>query len=100
MLGTEPPEVLSYGCGVGRMPEYLQDVRAVGTAGRSAGRWLGGVGDVGLALCRLELMAAAVVGVGVGERREWGVGEGMGVRAFVPEWHLARARERELERER
>lgn len=98
MLGTEPPEALTYGCGVGRLPEHLQDVRAVGTAGRSAGRWLGGVGDVGLALCRLELMAAAVVVAG--ERREWVVGEGMGVRAFVPEWHLARARERELERER
>lgn len=97
MLGTEPPEALAYGCGVGQLPEYSQDVKAVGTTGRSAGRWLGGVGNVGLALCRLELMAAATA---VGERREWGVGEGMGVRAFVPEWHVARAREREEERGR
>lgn len=98
MLGTEPPETLAYGCGGGQLPEYSQDVRAVGTVGRSAGRWLGGVGNVGLALCRLELMAAATGTVG--ETREWGVGEGMGVRAFVPEWHVARAREREAERGR
>jgi len=61
-------------------------------AGRSAGRWAAGVGNVGLALCRLEVM----VGEGVaGEFKvvgEDGDEEGgeVRVKAFVPSWHLNR----------
>ncbi|KAI9859853.1 MAG: mRNA-decapping enzyme subunit 2 [Vezdaea acicularis] len=74
------------------------DIKLVGSGprGRSVGRWLGGVGNVGLALCRLEAMTGKgaergrfVVGAGVGDREEGGVG----VRAFVPAWHAERERE-------
>ncbi|KAK0389334.1 hypothetical protein NLU13_2909 [Sarocladium strictum] len=66
--------------------------------GRSAGKWLRGVGNVGLALCRLETMTDMVL---PGETAaggysaedefilEWGeedVEEAVKIKAFVPEW--------------
>ncbi len=57
-------------------------------SGRSAGRWVVGVGNVGLALCRLEVMVGEGGGGG-GEFkvvREEGEGE-VRVKAFVPSWH-------------
>ena len=75
----------------------------VGKKGRSAGKWLRGVGNVGLALCRLEIMTDVVLPgestggmafdaadefvVGLGETGE-GEGEGrkVKIKAFVPEW--------------
>lgn len=56
-------------------------------AGRSAGKWVAGVGNVGLALCRLEAMAG--VGGEFKVVREDG-GEEVMVKAFVPGWHLGR----------
>jgi folate-binding protein YgfZ len=69
--------------------------------GRSAGKWLNGVGNLGLALCRLEIMTGMSVG---GEaplggwktddefKLEWGVDgtreDEVRVKAFVPSWHL------------
>jgi mRNA-decapping enzyme subunit 2 len=64
--------------------------------GRSAGKWLGGIGNVGLALCRLEMMTDIVL---TGESTQYSpdqefkissdtngdVGE-VKVRAFVPPW--------------
>ncbi|KAK0623104.1 hypothetical protein B0T14DRAFT_404440, partial [Immersiella caudata] len=75
----------------------------VGKKGRSAGKWLKGMGNVGLALCRLEIMTGlSMLGeqamasgafqegdefvVGVGEREE---GQEVRVKAFVPEWMRA-----------
>lgn len=66
--------------------------------GRSAGKWLRGVGNVGLGLCRLEIMtgtslpgetAAATWDEGSEFVLEWGEEEartGVKVKAFVPEW--------------
>ncbi|KAG9253343.1 uncharacterized protein F5Z01DRAFT_163471 [Emericellopsis atlantica] len=66
--------------------------------GRSAGKWLRGVGNVGLGLCRLEIMtgttlpgetAAATFNPQDEFVLEWGEeGEktGVKVKAFVPEW--------------
>ncbi|KAL2213485.1 Aminomethyltransferase folate-binding domain-containing protein [Sarocladium strictum] len=66
--------------------------------GRSAGKWLRGVGNVGLALCRLETMTDVVL---PGETAaagyspedefilEWGgegVEEAVKIKAFVPDW--------------
>ena len=75
------------------------DIKAEGNGRRSiVGKWLAGVGNVGLALCRLEPM---VMGDGAAERVFWveadgeGNGDGDGgaserrrhrVRAFVPSW--------------
>lgn len=69
--------------------------------GRSAGKWLNGVGNVGLALCRLEIMTNAMPqseGAGYKEgdefKFEWKTEEGaenlVKVKAFVPAWHLSK----------
>jgi len=75
-----------------------------GKRGRSAGKWLKGVGNLGLGLCRIEIMTDTVVQGGTGGYKEgdefkleW-EGEGEGVegskmvkaKAFVPDWHLTR----------
>jgi folate-binding protein YgfZ len=86
-LGVEriPPET-----GIGRWEKK----------GRSAGKFLKGVGNVGLGLCRLEIMTDIVVqGELVGYKPgdefkvEW-EGEEMNelikVKAFVPSWHLTK----------
>ncbi|TQV99532.1 aminomethyl transferase [Cordyceps javanica] len=71
-----------------------------GKRGRSAGKWLKGVGNIGLALCRLEIMTDVVL---PGEQAaatyspddefvlEWGADDGdvknsVKVKAFVPDW--------------
>ena len=61
------------------------DIKAEGNTKRSVGKWLSGIGNVGLALCRLEPM---VMGEGASDRVFW-VGEGdqrQRVKAFVPKW--------------
>jgi folate-binding protein YgfZ len=69
--------------------------------GRSAGKWLRGVGNLGLGLCRLEIMTDVQVqggssGYQEGDefKLEWedeGGGEGtVKVKAFVPPWHLTK----------
>lgn len=66
--------------------------------GRSAGKWLSGVGNVGLGLCRLEIMTDAMVqgeagGYKEGDefKLEWQVegndAQTVKVKAFVPSWH-------------
>ncbi|KAF6842809.1 folate-binding protein YgfZ [Colletotrichum musicola] len=71
-----------------------------GKRGRSAGKWLKGIGNIGLGLCRLEIMTDIVL---PGETAastydpanefllQWGEGEddknnAVKVKAFVPEW--------------
>lgn len=90
--GAAPPQTLQY------TPQTHQqalqapaELRTVGAPGRPAGRWLGGVGNVGLALWRLENALPTEVSIGKGD-------DAVRVRAFVPEWHVARAAERERER--
>ncbi|KAF3928929.1 hypothetical protein AA313_de0205403 [Arthrobotrys entomopaga] len=75
------------------------NIARVNKKARSAGRFLGNVGNVGLALCRLEIMTGLSLGgegasfdaeidefkVDIGG--EEGGGEVVKVRAFVPEWH-------------
>ncbi|PTB64377.1 Aminomethyltransferase folate-binding domain-containing protein [Trichoderma citrinoviride] len=69
-----------------------------GKRGRSAGKWLRGLGNIGLGLCRLEIMtdvvlpgeqAAATFRDGDEFELEWGEEDnksGVKVKAFVPEW--------------
>jgi transferase CAF17, mitochondrial len=103
---SSPPTELKYDSELAERVSQVQipsgaDIKHVGgeeKKARSKGRWIGGVGNVGLALCRLE----DVVGLGpTGEMvegwdgsREWGVAwEGQSekdrdlrLKAFVPEW--------------
>lgn len=68
--------------------------------GRSAGKFLTGVGNVGLGLCRLEIMTDVLVQGEAGRYKEgdefkveWegnGAGEMVKVKAFVPSWHLTK----------
>ncbi|TAQ87411.1 hypothetical protein B7494_g4249 [Chlorociboria aeruginascens] len=70
--------------------------------GRSAGKFLKGVGNIGLGLCRLEIMSEVLVqgeagGYKVGDefKVEWGEdGEKamLKIKAFVPAWHLSQTR--------
>jgi folate-binding protein YgfZ len=103
---SEVPKTLEYvpeqanGLAVENIPVETR-IGRVDKKGRSAGKWLNGVGNLGLALCRLEIMTGMSVG---GEappggwktddefKLEWGV-EGaredeVRVKAFVPNWHL------------
>jgi folate-binding protein YgfZ len=95
------PEVLEYRSGEldGSVIPRETSIGRVEKSGRSAGKWLKGVGNVGLGLCRLEIMTGSQVGGEVGGwkesdefKLEWqveGAGEEMvKVKAFVPSWHL------------
>lgn len=78
--------------------------------GRSTGRWLGGVGTVGLALCRLDnmtyegpLMDRYLWNSDHQFKVAWEPEEGRAggevkVKAFVPEWHRERAEAQNLPR--
>ncbi len=95
-----------------KTPEYKPDLELewppAGTGiarfnkkGRSAGKWIAGVGNIGLGLCRVEIMTDTVVQGEAGSYKEgdefmleW-VGEDRNtrmvkVKAFVPPWHLTR----------
>ncbi|KAJ6261970.1 hypothetical protein Dda_2771 [Drechslerella dactyloides] len=72
------------------------NISRVNKKARSVGKFLGNVGNIGLALCRLEIMTNVSLGEGPGFDPEvdefkvdTDVGEGGEVRlkAFVPEWH-------------
>ncbi|KAI0122606.1 Aminomethyltransferase folate-binding domain-containing protein [Daldinia grandis] len=81
-----------------------------GAKGRSAGTWLRGVGNVGLALCRLQIMTdvelpgETAAGAPFDPTRDefvvkWGVdeegsgGQSVKIKAFVPDWMRERLRE-------
>lgn len=81
------------------------NISRVDKKGRSAGKWLGGVGNIGLALCRLEVMTDTIltsegsqwkpedefkIAWEAGEGSEKGGGE-VKIKAFIPAWHKARA---------
>ena len=107
-----PPELVAYDSGLqlsvsaGEIP-FGADVKGVfeGVKARSKGKWIAGVGNIGLALCRLE----DVVGLGpTGERDEgwnsktqWRLdwerpendGQNVRIKAFVPDWWSQRRSE-------
>ncbi|KAF3059955.1 putative transferase CAF17, mitochondrial [Daldinia childiae] len=81
-----------------------------GTKGRSAGTWLRGVGNIGLALCRLQIMTdvelpgETAVGAPFDPTRDefvvkWGAdeegsgGQSVKIKAFVPDWMRERLQE-------
>ena len=101
---TKPPDELRYdpNSTLVTLPSSDANISRVDKKGRSAGKWLGGVGDVGLALCRLEVMTdTALTSEGSQWNPEarfqiaWGsegeAGGPVNVKAFVPKWHAMRA---------
>ncbi|EKD20447.1 folate-binding protein YgfZ [Drepanopeziza brunnea f. sp. 'multigermtubi' MB_m1] len=106
-VDEKEPEVLQYLGGGGGLwgAESIPRETGIGRwekKGRSAGKFLVGLGNVGLGLCRLETMTdvqlAQGEGISKGEgdefKLEWeqeGEGRVVKVKAFVPTWHLARS---------
>ncbi|GAB1320704.1 ccr4 associated factor [Madurella fahalii] len=106
--GSKVPEKLEYQPAVDQSVGVTADmvpaeasIGRVGKKGRSAGKWLKGVGNLGLALCRLEIMTDVVLpgetgGVGFNAEDEFivelkaegegGDGQNAKIKAFVPEW--------------
>lgn len=98
------PEKLGYDQDVKlALPPQGANISRVDKKGRSAGKWIGGVGNVGLALCRLEIMTDTIL---TGEGSQWNSsdefkvaweaaeGENGGevkIKAFVPIWHGLKA---------
>ncbi|KAL8690105.1 MAG: hypothetical protein Q9218_004373 [Villophora microphyllina] len=96
-----PPHNLEYDMWTKlEMPSQGQNITRVDPKGRSAGKWLGGVGNVGLALCRLETMTDIKLteeGGGWSPKHEFkmswrtegdnGEEREVKVKAFVPEWY-------------
>ncbi|KAF4585669.1 aminomethyl transferase [Ophiocordyceps camponoti-floridani] len=92
--GTEPMELAYESVQPSDVPRDAS-IGRFGKKGRSAGKWLRGVGNVGLGLCRLEIMtdlvlpgeqAAATYRAGDEFVVEWGQGRSAKVKAFVPDW--------------
>ena len=100
----KPPEKLQYDENLKLvMPPKGANITRVDGRGRSAGKWLGGVGNIGLALCRLEAMTDTMITT---ERIQWSpghefkvaweaedgaAGREVKIKAFVPEWHTEKA---------
>ena len=65
----KPPDELTYERYLKiALPPKGANITPVDKKGRSAGKWLGGVGNIGLALCRLEIMTDTVL---TGEGGQW-----------------------------
>lgn len=92
------------------LPPKGTDITRVDNKGKSFGKWLCGVGNIGLALCRLEVMTDTVL-TGEGSRwspenefkvvwrpKEGSEGGVVRVKAFVPSWHQVRAERQKLHR--
>lgn len=103
--GGSKPDALSYDPNSTLvLPPRGANISRVDKKGRSAGRWLGGIGNVGLALCRLEVMTDTVLtseGKSWSPEHEFKVAwepEGgrdsreVKIKAFIPEWHKERAK--------
>ena len=104
--GDSLPESITYDSGFNfDLPATGSSIDRVGKKGRSAGRWIGGVGNVGLALCRLEIMTNTAL---TGEGCQWtpqdefkisGPGGEVRIKAFVPNWHHERAESQKIRRQ-
>ena len=102
----QPPEKMEYDPDSNvDMPARDAEIVPEGKKGRP-GRWIAGVGNVGLAMCRLEMMtdlavtaeASAfsaedrfLITTGEEEGGDGGIGV-VGVKAFVPDWMRGRIR--------
>lgn len=99
-----PPPSLAYSPDSKNLiPPHGSNISRCDKKGRSAGRWLGGIGNIGLALCRLEVMTDTIL---TGEGSLWspsnefqlswengttGEQHNARVKAFLPWWHAQRA---------
>jgi folate-binding protein YgfZ len=106
---TTPPEKITYDAEVGlKLPARNTEIKIQGKRGKP-GKWINGVGNVGLAMCRLELMTdLQVTGEPstfssedrfvVAAAREGDAESVLGVKAFVPDWMRSKIRAPKLQR--
>lgn len=101
---SEPPESLEYE-GLSKSVAPETDVRRDDKRKRATGKYITGVGNVGLAMCRLEQMSdLKVSGEGSsftpGDRFlvQDAQGNELGVKAFVPDWLRGRVREPKVQK--
>lgn len=108
---SKPPDELTYDEDSKIvLPPKGSNISRVDKKMRSVGKWLGGMGNIGLALCRLEIMTDTVL-TEVGsqwspehdfkvawEPEEGREGGEVRVKAFVPPWHQGRAERQTLHR--
>ena len=102
----QPPEKLEYdpSSSTTDMPNNT-DVRRDDERARATGKFITGIGNIGLAMCRLEQMSDLVVS-GEGSSfsdSDWfkvqgAEGNELGVKAFVPDWIRGQIREPKLQR--
>lgn len=106
-VSSNPPEKIAYDEKAAvAPPKQGTEIKISGKRGKP-GKWINGVGNVGLAMCRLELMTDLQV---TGEPSTFSAedrfvvkGEGeeeeeMGVKAFVPDWMRSKIRAPKLQR--
>jgi len=91
--GDPVPERLTYDPTLNLAPLlYEKDPSISNLSGkkRPAGKFLRGIGNIGLALCRLEVMTNLEVGGKRGDKTvpEFKLGDELRIKAFVPGWHL------------
>ena len=102
--GQEQPERLEYE-GLGCSVPADMDVRRDDKRKRATGKYIAGVGNVGLAMCRLEQMTDLKVsgeGSSFSPEDKFLVqdaeGNELGVKAFVPDWLRGRVREPKVQK--
>ncbi|KAL8832760.1 MAG: hypothetical protein Q9170_004758 [Blastenia crenularia] len=111
-IDEKPPGTLRYDPESSLViPSVSQNIGRVNTRGRSAGRWMTGIGNIGLALCRLETMTDIRL---TEEASQWTPEHEfkvswqpdsnteereLKIKAFVPEWHRNRVSVRERHRQ-
>ncbi|CAD0081887.1 unnamed protein product [Aureobasidium vineae] len=106
---SAPPEKIVYDAETAfATPERNTEIKIQGKRGKP-GKWINGVGNVGLAMCRLELMTDLQVtgepstfssedrfivkGAGAEEEAQT-----LGIKAFVPDWMKSKIRAPKLQR--
>lgn len=104
--GQEAPEAQNYDpAWLTIAPENNADIRRYQKSKRPTGKFIAGIGNVGLAMCRLEQMSDLKVS-GEGSSfspedtftMESGPGTEVAVKAFVPDWMRSQIREPKLQK--
>ncbi|KAK4988254.1 mRNA-decapping enzyme subunit 2 [Elasticomyces elasticus] len=97
--GKLAPERLEYDSETNvTLPVEDSDIVKEGKRGRAAGKWIAGIGNIGLAMCRLEMMTDLVVTaegssfdaadrfIIKNQSTAGDNGGDIGIKAFVPDW--------------
>lgn len=104
--GQEMPRTLQYEAkSLSTMPESHADIKRDDKRRRATGRFIAGVGNIGLAMCRLEQMSDLTIsaeGSSFSPEDRFIVqsadGSEIGIKAFVPDWIRGQIREPKVQK--